>query len=136
MMAPEIVENNAYSMTVSIQKALEQVNPANEKHFKRGELHLLQVFLVCWILGILSDGTSISQNGDQILKTHEFNKSSTHLVNFTDLSSDTSYTLRLVFYEENDLHDLSRSLKFDFKTKKCSPLLSILIIIIIMIIQI
>jgi hypothetical protein len=50
-MAPEIVEENAYSVTVSIENALEEVNLAEEKHLKRGELHLLQVF---WFTGINS----------------------------------------------------------------------------------
>jgi hypothetical protein len=63
-----------------------------------------------------------SKNGDNKGKAVEFDKNSSPLINLTGLSSDTKYTLRLVYFEANKLHNLNESPTLDFKTKKCIPI--------------
>jgi hypothetical protein len=121
--ASEIVEKGAYSAVVSVKKAIADMNTDSKSHFIRGELQLLRVHLAFIDSTIIYFFLLQETSSNRIASSHSFN-SLNNIPNFTftQLSSSSEYSVRLVLFEANNLHDLENSPTVSFTTNDCVDL--------------
>lgn len=105
-------------MIVSVERAFTNLSPDARIHFARGELQLLQVEFTY----ISSLNTLLFFQNTNIKKRIHIISLDATTFTFTPLQHDTEYTLRLVFFEANDLHDVEKSPNATFKMEKCLDL--------------